>query len=243
MKLKTKIKNAILKSLSVAELEKVEKNLERIEMPLGKVLYYPTEKIEHIYFPETCVISVVNVLENGDTVESGIIGKEGFSGAAVILSEEVSPLEATIQLTGDIFCLPVSTFKEIFEKNKDFRDEALRYIYSFITQISQNAACLCHHNIDQRLARWLLMFADRADSESFSLTQEFIAQMLGVHRPTVSKNANDLQKKGFISYNRGSIKILDREGLENFTCECYAAINQSLGSFSNPRKFNKSLAF
>ena len=185
-------------------------------MPLGKVLYYPAEKIEYIYFPETCVISIVNVLENGDSVESGIIGSEGFSGAAVILSEEISPLEATIQLTGEIICLPVAEFRKLFEQNKKFRDVALRYVYAFIGQISQNAACLCHHNIDQRLARWFLMFADRADSNELKLTQEFIAQMLGVHRPTVSKNANDLQKKGFISYNRGSVKILDRERTRKF---------------------------
>ena len=127
----------------------------------------------------------------------------------------------------------------LFDENKIFRHAALHFIYAFIAQISQNAACLCHHKIDQRLARWLLMFADRADCDKLNMTHEFIAQMLGVHRPTVSKNANDLQKKGLISYNRGAVKILDREGLENFACECYAAIKQSLKGQTNRRKFEK----
>lgn len=209
-------------------------------MPLGKVLYCPLEKIDYIYFPETCVISVVMVLESGETVESGIIGKEGFSGAAVILSEKVSPQEATVQLTGNGFRLPVEDFRKLFDENKDFRNAALRYICAFIAQISQNSACLCYHTIDKRLARWFLMFADRAERSEINLTQQFIAQMLGVHRPTVSKNANELQKKGWISYNRGTVKILDRKSLENFTCECYDAINQSLNGFINVRTFEKS---
>ena len=178
-------KNTLLQSLSKADLKEIEQKLEKIEMPVGKTLYYPAEKIDFIYFPETCVISVVMVLENGDTVESGIIGYEGFSGAAVILTEEVSPQEATIQLTGEGFRLPVADFHSLFEKNMDFRNAAMRYIYAFIAQISQNAACLCHHNVSQRLARWFLMFDDREFRlNQLDLTQEFIAQMLGVHRPS-----------------------------------------------------------
>ncbi len=223
-------KNSILNSLTADEHEGIAKYLEKLELPLGKVLYYPEEKIAYVYFPETCVISIVTVLENGDTVEAGIIGCEGLSGAAIIFSEEFSPLEATIQLSGEIIRLPVAEFAKLFEQNKRFRNAALRHIYSFVAQLSQNAACLCHHKIDQRLARWLLMFDDRSASERLNLTQEFIAQMLGVHRPTVSKNANDLQKKGFISYNRGTVKILNRQGLEEFTCECYKTINHYLKS-------------
>ncbi len=231
--------NKVLNSLSAAEFKEIEKRLEKIEMILGNVLYYPGEKIEYVYFPETSVISIVMVLENGDTVESGIIGKEGFSGAAVILSEDISPQEATVQLSGEGYRLPVKDFKKLFEENKKFRSAALHSIYAFIAQISQNAACLCHHKIENRLARWFLMFSDRAERKALEMTQEFIAQMLGVHRPTVSKNANNLQKDGFISYNRGTVKIIDREGLENFACECYKAINQSLNGYENPRTFQK----
>ena len=228
MKTTRVVKNSVLNSLAAAEFENIEKYLEKLEFLVGKVLYYPAEKLEYVYFPETCVISIVTVLENGDSVESGIVGSEGFSGAAVIFHEEVSPLEATIQLSGELFRLPTAEFGKLFEQNKQFRNAVLRHIYSFVAQLSQNAACLCHHKIDQRLARWLLMFDDRSASERLNLTQEFIAQMLGVHRPTVSKNANNLQKKGFISYNRGTVKILDRKGLEDFTCECYKTINYYL---------------
>lgn len=228
MKIQEPAKNFILKNLTESDFQKIEHRLEKSEMKTGELLYDPASKAEYIYFPETCVISIVMVLENGETIESGIIGKEGFSGAAVILSAEISPQEATIQLSGECFRLPMADFKTLFNENINFRDAALRHIYAFVTQISQNAACLCHHNIDRRLARWLLMFADRAGKNDLDLTQEFIAQMLGVHRPTVSKNATRLQQLGFISYNRGLIKILDRTGLEDFACECYEAIKRTL---------------
>ncbi len=240
MKATNDIKNSVLNSLTADEFREIEKHLKKTELPVGKVLYYPAEKIEYVYFPENCVISIVTVLENGNMVETGIIGSEGFSGAAVIFHEEVSPLEATIQLSGELWRLPVDEFKKLFEQNKNFRDASLRHIYTFVAQISQNSACLCHHKIDQRLARWLLMFDDRASDRKLHLTQEFIAQMLGVHRPTVSKNANELQKKGFIAYNRGTVKILDRAGLENFTCECYKTINHYLKGTVESRKFEKA---
>lgn len=230
-------RNEILKSLSAAEAGKIEPHLEKIDLAVGDVLHRPMENIDYIYFPETNVISIVMVLENGATVESGIIGKDGFSGAAIDLTENVSPQEAVIQLKGSCYRLPVKEFKELFDDNKGVRNAAMRYTYAFIAQISQNAACLCHHNIDQRLARWLLMFADRSARHDLQLTQEFIAQMLGVHRPTVSKCANDLQKKGLISYNRGTVKILDRENLQIHACECYEAINQSLRGYSTKKAF------
>jgi CRP-like cAMP-binding protein len=235
-----KFKNSLLNVLSSAEYKKIENHLEKIEMIVGKVLYYPSEKIEYVYFPETSVISIVIVFEDGNTVESGIIGNEGCSGAATILSEEVSTQEATVQLSGIGHRLPIAEFHKLFEDNKEFRGAAMRHIYSYIHQISQNAACLCHHKIDQRLGRWLLMFDDRASTDNLILTQEFIAQMLGVHRPTVSKNANALQKKKFIKYNRGTVKITDREGLEEYACECYQAIRRAIDGVSNVRYFEKS---
>lgn len=200
--------------------------LKKTAMPLGDYLYRPGRKIETVYFPETSVISVVMVLENGETIESGIIGSEGFSGAAVLVCEELSPQEATVQLAGEGYLMPIGDFKKLLDDDKSFRNAALHYLYAFVAQISQNAACLCHHTVDRRLARWLLLFADRAAADQLVLTQEFIAQMLGVHRPTVSKNANELQKKGLIAYNRGTIKILDRAGLEKLSCECYRTISR-----------------
>lgn len=198
------------------------------EMPLGKLLYNPHEKIEYVYFPETAVISIVTMLSDGRCVEAGIIGNEGMAGAFAAFGEDISPREATVQLGGAGWSLNVEDFRRVFEENKDFRCEVLRFVYGFVAQISQNAACICHHQVGQRLARWFLMCDDRAPSETLELTQEFIAQMLGVHRPTVSKNANELQKMGLIKYNRGTVKILDRTGLENLACECYAEINRNL---------------
>ncbi|MGI8556444.1 MAG: Crp/Fnr family transcriptional regulator [Pyrinomonadaceae bacterium] len=199
---------------------------------MSEILYRPKEKIEYVYFPESSVISIVTCLENGDSVEAGIIGKEGVAGASIIFADDISPTEATTQLGGIGQRMRVSDFKNCFDDSKEFRKLILQYVYSFIAQISQNAACLCHHTIEKRLARWLLMFDDRAEAEKLVLTQQFIAQMLGVHRPSVSVNAGKIQDLGVISYNRGVVRILDREGLQNLTCECYDEINKSLTGYS-----------
>ncbi|MBA3633893.1 MAG: Crp/Fnr family transcriptional regulator [Acidobacteria bacterium] len=207
-------------------------------MPRGQLLYQPWKKIQYIYFPETSVISTVTMLENGSGVESGIIGREGVLGASIIFAKDVSASEAVIQLDGEGLRMEALTFKDIFEENKDFRKMILFYVYAFIVQISQNAVCLCYHHLEKRLARWLLMLDDRSDGNKLFLTQDFIAQMLGVHRPSISKNANKLQNLELISYNRGSIKILDRDGLEKLACECYKVINNAFSGYTNSKCFN-----
>lgn len=219
--------NKILEFFNRAE------KLIHIELPLTKRLYNPHEKIEYVYFPENSVMSVVTMLSDGRGVEAGIIGNEGMAGAFAAFGEDISPREATIQLGGSGWRLPVKDFREAFDENKDFRCAVLHFVYAFVAQISQNAACICYHRIEQRLARWFLMFDDRAPSKTLELTQEFIAQMLGVHRPSVSKNANELQKMGLIKYNRGTVQIIDRKGLENLTCECYAEIKRNLEQNGN----------
>lgn len=229
---KSSEKNFVLNKLPEEILEKIRPHLKRIEMPLSEVLYCPHEKIDFIYFPETSVISIVTHLENGDSVETGIIGKEGVVGASIIFADDISQTEATTQLGGVGLRMRVSDFKNCFDDSREFRNAVLYYIYSYIAQISQNSACLRHHTIEKRFARWLLMFADRADRETLVLTQQFIAQMLGVKRPSVSVNAARLQEMGLIKYNRGVIKILDRTGLQNLTCECYREINLSIKGFS-----------
>lgn len=218
-------RNSILKKLKSSKFEK----LKFLEFSLADLLYDPHDKIEFVYFPETCVISIVTMLSDGRGVEAGIIGKEGMAGAFAAFGEDISPREATIQLAGSGWRMKVEDFREEFDENKDFRCEVLHFVYAFVAQISQNAACICYHRIEQRLARWFLMFDDRAPSETLELTQEFIAQMLGVHRPSVSKNANELQKMGLIKYNRGTVEIIDRQGLENLACECYAEITRNFG--------------
>lgn len=218
--------NFILKNVSEETSNQIKPDLEKVEMPLTQLLNESWSQTSHVYFPETSIISVVSLLENGNGVESGIIGKEGVFGATSIFAGNISLGEATIQLGGDGWRMKISVFKNLFENNIEFRKIILAYVFTFVAQITQNALCLCYHNIEKRLARWLLMFQDRAEREKLVLTQEFIAEMLGVHRPTVSKNANKLQSMNLISYTRGVVKILDREGLENFTCECYKTITE-----------------
>ncbi len=218
--------NFIIKSVGEKTLRQIEPELEKIEMPLSKLLNQSWSQISHVYFPETSVISVVSLLENGNGVESGIIGKEGVLGATSIFAGEISLGEATVQLGGEGWRMKVSVFKNLFENNVEFRKTILAYVFTFVAQITQNALCLCYHSIEKRLARCLLMFQDRAESEKLVLTQEFLAEMLGVHRPSVSKSANKLQSMNLISYTRGIVKIIDRKGLENFSCECYKTITE-----------------
>lgn len=218
--------NIILKCLSKKTFEQIESDLEKVEMPLTQLLNHSWSQISHVYFPETSVISVVSLLENGSGVESGIIGKEGILNATSIFAGEISLGEATVQLGGEGWRMKILAFKNTFENNAEFRKIILAYVFTFFAQMTQNTLCLCYHRIEKRLARWLLMFQDRAETEKLILTQEFLAEMLGVHRPSVSKNANKLQNMNLISYTRGVVKILDRKGLEDFSCECYQTITE-----------------
>lgn len=220
--------NYILRSIDEDLKSALMEKLEKINMPLGELLLSPMQKIDFVYFPETSVISIVTLLENGSAIESGIIGRDGLSGTSIIMGEDYSPREATVQLGGEGWRMKADDFREFFDKYPSFRGLVLHYIYAFIAQISQNAICLCYHVIEQRLARWLLMFDDRSDRKQLKMTQEFISQMLGVQRPSVSVSAKNLQDQGLISYNRGTIEILDRERLEKYTCECYESINLAL---------------
>ncbi|CAN5249698.1 Crp/Fnr family transcriptional regulator [soil metagenome] len=219
-------KNFILNNLPEKTLSRYKKELEKVEMSLTQLLYQPWSKVSHVYFPETSVISVVSTLENGSGVETGIIGKEGILGATSIFAEEMSLGEATVQLGGEGWRMNIAAFKEFFEVDAEFRKIILAYVFTFIEQITQNSLCLCYHGIEKRLARWLLMLDDRTKDKKLVLTQEFLAQMLGVHRASVNKCANKLQNMNLISYVRGVIKILDREGLEDFACECYRTITE-----------------
>lgn len=218
--------NRILKSFSDAEFKEISHLLERVEFFPGTVIYSSEQEIEFVYFPENMVASVVINLENGSSVETAIIGKDGVIGAEVVLSDDKAQREVNVQLGGGSFRMRVENFRSEFEERNFFRRQILLFVGRYLSQVSQNSACLSFHDIEQRLCRWLLMFHDRAETNEFRLTQELIATVLGVHRPSVSKNANKLQRKGFISYNRGKITILDRDGLENGSCECYRGFQQ-----------------
>ena len=225
-------RNIILRSLTDAGYRQILPCLEPVEMPLGRFIYQPEEKIKYIYFPETSVISVVTRLQNGSCVETGIIGNDGISGAETVLAEDSSPREAMVQHGGVGNRMKVKDFRDFCHSDENLSKAVKRYIYSFIGQISQNPACLCFHVIESRLARWLLMFQDRVGGDELNLTQEFIAVMLGVHRPSVSRCAGKLQEQNLINYNRGKIKILDRSGLLENACECYKTIGQIIAEQS-----------
>lgn len=218
--------NLFLKSLPGEKYERLLPGLELTRFAIAEKVYLPDETIKYVYFPNNMVASVVTDLENGSTIETGIIGKDGIIGIEIVLSAGRATREVNIQLAGDCFRLKSEIFKAAFENDAFIREQVLRYVGSYISQISQNSACLLFHEIGQRLCRWLLMFHDRSTNDELKLTQEFIALMLGVHRPSVSKNAKKLQQKGFIRYNRGKITVLDRKGLEEYSCECYGADKQ-----------------
>lgn len=226
-----KFANYFIKCLLKKRFEGFDSCLEPVEMPLGMKIYDPYAEIKHIYFPETSIISIVTLLENGSGVETSIVGREGFSGVETILHENAVPREAMVQLGGDGHRMKVEDFRRLFKENRLFTEHVLHYLYPFITQIAQNSACLCYHSIEKRLARWLAMFHERAASDELKLTQEFIAMMLGVHRQNLNKSLNKLQTQQLISYHRGTVNITDRQGLLAAACECYEVIKTSFDSY------------
>jgi len=217
-------RNAILRAIEPGVYRDLLPHLTNVELSIGDPIYRPNERMAHAYFPENGVISVVTYLSDGNCVETGVIGNEGFSGTEILLGRHRSQREAMVQHAGSFQKIGMEKFGDIVSKYPSLRSFLFQYLSSFIFQISQNPACLAYHKVENRLARWLLMFHDRAGCDNLKLTQEFIAVMLGVHRPHVSHKAAELQRKGLIKYSRGNIKIIDRPGLELTSCECYEDI-------------------
>lgn len=219
--------NLILSALNPEEYGHLASHLEYVELRLGEVLYDMEEPIKYAYFPLRGAISIVTVLRDGESVEAGVVGNEGMVGIPLILETDVElNRRAVVQIRGDGLRLKAASFKEEFKTSERLRGILLRYLHAFITQISQTAACNRMHRLDERLARWLLASQDRLGSADLELTQEFIAEMLGVRRAGVSVATTQLQKRGLIAHKRGHIKILDRERLEAVTCECYAVVKR-----------------
>ena len=217
------IKNEILTALSRDELGRLAAHLEPCELPSGLVLYEIGEQVHYVYFPNNALISLVTQMLDGKVVEVGLIGKDGMSGLTALMSEGTSPERAIVQLPNGATRVELSVIKEEFRRGGQLQKSLLAYARKFMRQVSQTAACNASHTTEERLSRWLLMCQDRADGSELKLTQEFIADMLGTRRATVSVAAMVLQTEGLIQYRRGHIKIIDRPGLEAFTCECYKA--------------------
>ncbi len=218
------IPNRILRSLDPAVYQEMLPHLELVRFPLGKVVLEPGQMLETVYFPNHGVLSMLTVLENGDLVEIATIGNEGMADLSVFLGLKISSSRLLCQVPGDTLCMATDAFLRLVEQNSELREALGGYMVSMFIQVSQSAACNRLHPVEERCARWILMTHDRVDSDSFPLTQDFLASMLGVRRPSVSVAAGILQKAGLLSYSRGRMTVLDRGGLEAAACECYAIV-------------------
>lgn len=200
--------------------------LELVRMPLGKVLYESGDALQHVYFPTNCIVSLLYVLENGSSAEISVVGNEGMIGIALFMGGESTPSRAIVQSAGYAYKLLGQRLKEEFHNNGSMQVLLLRYTQALITQMAQTAVCNRHHSVDQQLCRWLLLSLDRLKDNQLTMTQELIANMLGVRREGVTEAAGKLQKLGVIAYHRGSIEVLDRPQLEQLSCECYAVVKR-----------------
>ena len=218
------VKNQLLAVLPQEEYERLNAYLETVFLKLKQNLYLPNEPIEYIYFVNSGVASLLNLMEDGTAVEVATIGNEGMVGLPVFLGADRIPGQAMVQIPGDALRMKADVFKDKVTPGSPLHDLLQRYTQTLFNQIAQSAACNRLHSVEERMCRWLLMTQDRVGQNAFVLTQEFLSQMLGVRRPTVSIAASILQKAGLIRYSRGNITILDREGLENASCECYKII-------------------
>lgn len=226
------IKNRILRTIPEDEFMSLRPLLEEVEMPQYKIFYDQGEKIANAYFPNEGMVSLVVLVHDGRSVEVGITGCEGVVGAPLAFGFESAPMRAIMQIAGRGLRIPSLALEETFDRCPNLKLLIERYVMMQQLQVAQLAACNRLHDMDQRLARWLLMCQDRIDSENLPLTHEFLAQMLGSGRPTVTIAAGVLERAGLIQNTRGSLKILNRKRLEDAACECYRVIQNYNGAFS-----------
>ena len=216
--------NHILAALPEEVRERLIPILECVPMPLGKVLYEAGDTLRHVYFPIDCIVSLLYVMEDGASAEISVVGNEGIVGVALFMGGESTPSRAIVQSGGSAYRLLAQSLKDEFNRHGSLLVLMLRYTQALLTQMAQTAVCNRHHAIDQQLCRWLLLSMDRLAGNKLTMTQELIANMLGVRREGVTEAAGKLQKLGVIRYSRGQITVLDRLKLERLSCECYAVV-------------------
>ena len=219
-------KNHLLAALAGSEWQRWLPLMEQIDMPLGHVLYESGKTMSHVYFPTTSIVSLLYVMENGASAEIAVVGNEGLVGVSLFMGGDSTPSRAVVQSAGQGFRLKAKDLKAEFDRGGPVLHLLLRYTQALITQMSQTAVCNRHHTLDQQLCRWLLLSLDRLESNQLVMTQELIANMLGVRREGVTDGAVKLQNSGLIRYSRGHITVLDRPGLEKRSCECYAVVKK-----------------
>jgi CRP-like cAMP-binding protein len=220
--------NHLLAALPTAEFERLAPHLELVPMLLGETLYEPGGRMQHVYFPTTAIVSLLYVMESGASAEIAGVGNEGILGISLFMGGETTPSSAVVQTAGHGYRLPARLLKEEFSRGGLVQRLLLRYTQALLTQMCQTAACNRHHSIEQQLCRWLLLTLDRLPSSELIMTQELVANALGVRREGITDAAGRLQRAGLIRYRRGHITVLQRSGLEAGACECYAVVRKEI---------------
>ena len=216
--------NHLLAALPAADYERLLPDLELVPLPLGWAVYEAGGKLGYVYFPTTGIVSLLYVMQDGASAEIAVTGNDGLVGIALFMGGETTPSRAVVQSAGAAYRLPSKILKREFEQGGTLQHLALRYTQALITQMAQTAVCNRHHSVEQQLCRWLLLSLDRLPSNELAMTQELIANMLGVRREGVTEVAGRLQNPGLIRYSRGKITVIDRPGLEARCCECYRVV-------------------
>ncbi len=216
--------NHLLAAFPAAEYERLAPHLELVAMPLGEVLCESGGRMQYVYFPTTCIVSLLYVLEDGASAEIAVVGNEGILGISLLLGGDTTPSRAVVRSAGHAYRLKAQLLQQEFSRAGPVLRLLLRYTQALITQMTQTAVCNRHHSVEQQLCRALLLSLDRLSGNSLTMTQELIANMLGVRREGVTEAAGNLQRAGLIRYSRGHIEVLDRPGLEKAVCECYRVV-------------------
>lgn len=217
--------NRLLRAFEPEDRWELAAQLERVQLDRGQVLFEPGQELRHVWFPESCVVSLTVPMRDGGSSEAATIGHEGLVGLLAALSSHRTLSRAVVQLPGSALRLPAGALEALFERSRPARQRCLCYLDALLAQVLQSVACCALHSVEARLCRWLLQLEDRTQGEaSLPVTHDFLAEMLGAHRTTVTLAARVLQRAGLIAYRRGRVTVLDRAGLEETACECYAAI-------------------
>ena len=218
----------MLSALRTDDYERIAPHLHLEQLPLGLMLYRPGEQLSHAYFPTTAIVSLHYVTESGAVAETAGVGNEGIVGVALFLGGGSMPGSAVVQTAGYAYRMDVRVLQTEFTRGGSMATLLLRYTQALMTQIAQTAVCNCHHSLEQRLCRWLLLTLDRCASQDLVITQELVASILGVRRESITDAAGNLERAGYISSRRGHIAVVDRKGLESTACECYAMVRKEV---------------